>query len=77
MTLPFFRWKKHSPAYTSLHKVETSIFLFISEVVTPEQVTRKKLGSIPPTLPSSSLGCTFALQSAVFLLIRGVIPVKL
>lgn len=63
MTLPFFRWKEqHSPSCTPLHKVETNIFLFISEVVTSERVTRKKLGSIPSTLPPSSLEYTFALE---------------
>lgn len=32
-TLPFFRWKgQHALAYSSLRKVETNIFLFISEV---------------------------------------------
>lgn len=59
--------KNYTPTYTSQPKVETNIFLFISEVAASERVTRKKLGGILPILPPS-LGYTFVLQSAGFLL---------
>lgn len=77
-TLPSFRWKgQHALAYTSLHKVETNVFLLISEAVTSEQVTKKKLDSIPVTLPPLSLRYLCIRVQFSYFIIRGAVPVKI